>query len=109
MIHEYAAESHVWRTDRKEIWAFRVPAEYVQVGESLFMIYRELADDHTDLYYARQKKIKRIETNPEFRVRRFHYGLFGVTPWCLDETEVYVEAEHNPFYPRGARRHDDGE
>lgn len=110
MIHEYMAEVHVFPTDRKEIWTFKVPAKFAQVGEPMFIIYPLLggqAAKEGELKYAKTRIIKAIQTDEEFHVRRFKLRWVGWTPWVEDYGYIFLDAENNPMYPRGARRHED--
>lgn len=113
IIQEYMAEAYLDRKHRSEVWAFRLPARFAEVGESLFIRpigllgWRVETQNPTGRDVA---EIKRIDRDERWRVVRFKLKTGWLwaewTPWMLEEDEIFLDAMHNPHYARGGRRHE---
>ena len=112
MIHEYRAVAYVDRYERSEVFVFLIPARCVIVGESIYIRESGLFGWRFERTAPRKgwaAKIKKIERDERWRVLRFKIRTGWLwaewTPWILDEDEVFIDAEDNPYYDRGSRRH----
>jgi hypothetical protein len=106
MLYEYCAEAWNSRTERREVFVYRVPAECAQVGEGLFISGILTWGIAASPLWSKPRTIRKIEVDERWHVRRFRIRWFGWTSWILDEDEIFLDAEHNPLYPRGTRRHE---